>query len=88
MKSRFRWKGVSMITDFETWLLDVGFDRTFRLLEYRRPGDWTPYEMEKRYIDESHYRDNHYPRVNRRGPLFFFYFIFRHKLLFPIFFTF
>lgn len=49
-----------MITDFETWLLDVGFDRTFRLLEYRRPGDWTPYEIEKKYIDESHYKDNHY----------------------------
>lgn len=49
-----------MMTDFETWMLDVGFDRTFRLLEYRRPGDWTPYEMEKKYIDESHYKDNHY----------------------------
>ena len=63
MKSGFRWKGVSMITDFETWLLDVGFDRTFRLLEYRRPGDWTPYETEKKYIDESHYRDNHYALI-------------------------
>ena len=49
-----------MIMDFETWLLDVGFDRTFRLLEYRRLGDWTPYEIEKKYIDESHYKDNHY----------------------------
>lgn len=49
-----------MITDFETWMLDVGFDRTFRMLEYRHPGDWTPYEMEKKYIDESHYKDNHY----------------------------
>lgn len=46
-----------MITDFETWMLDVGFDRTFRILEYRRIGDWTPLEMDKKYIDQSQYKD-------------------------------
>lgn len=49
-----------LITDFETWMLDVGFDRTFRMLEYRRVGDWTPLEMEKKWIDQSHYKDNQY----------------------------
>lgn len=49
-----------MITDFETWLRDVGFDRTFWILEYRRPGDWTPKEIEDKYIDQSQYVDDRY----------------------------
>ena len=52
-----------MITDFETWILDVGFDRTFRMLEYRRVGDWTPLEMEKKWMDQSQYKDNHYTLI-------------------------
>ena len=46
-----------MITDFETWMLDVGFDRTFQMLEYRRPGDWTPRELENKYIDQSQFQN-------------------------------
>lgn len=53
----------SLITDFETWMLDVGFDRTFRMLEYRRVGDWTPLEMEKKWMDQSQYKDNHYTLI-------------------------
>lgn len=52
-----------MITDFETWMLDVGFNRTFRMLEYRRPGDWTPRELENKYIDQSQYVDDRYTYI-------------------------
>ena len=56
-------KGCSMITDFETWMLDVGMDRTFQMLEYRRPGDWTPRELESKYIDQSQYVDDRYTYI-------------------------
>lgn len=49
-----------MITDLETWMLDVGQDRIFRMLELRRVGDWTPKEIEEKYIDQDQYVDNHY----------------------------
>lgn len=52
-----------MITDFETWMLDVGMDRTFQMLEYRRPGDWTPRELENKYIDQSQYVDDRYTYI-------------------------
>lgn len=52
-----------MITDFETWMQDVGFDRIFRMLEYRHPGDWTPRELESKYIDQSRYVDDHYTHI-------------------------
>ena len=52
-----------MITDFETWMLDVGMDRTFQMLEYRRPGDWTPRELESKYIDQSQYVDDRYTYI-------------------------
>lgn len=52
-----------MITDFETWLLDVGMNRTFSMLEYRRPGDWTPLEASKKYIDQTHYRSDSYKLI-------------------------
>ena len=52
-----------MITNFETWMLDVGFDRTFQMLEYRRAGDWTPREMENKYIDQSRYVDDRYTYI-------------------------
>lgn len=51
------------MTDFETWMLDCGYNRIFRMLEYRRIGDWTPYEMEKKYTDQSEFKDNHYQFV-------------------------
>lgn len=49
-----------MVTDFATWMLENGFDRVFRLLEKRRPGDWTPYEMEQKFVDESQYVSSEY----------------------------
>ena len=52
-------KGLNM-TDFETWLHDVGYDRIFRMLKLRRVGDWTPYEIGQKYIDQDQYEDNHY----------------------------
>ena len=33
------------ITDFETFMIDDGFHRIFRMLEKRQPGDWTPKEL-------------------------------------------
>lgn len=51
------------MTDFETWLLDVGRDRIFRMLEYRRIGDWTPHEMENKYIDQSEFKSCMYQFV-------------------------
>ena len=48
------------MTDFETWMLDKGYDRIFRMLELRRVGDWTPKEIEEKYIDQDQYISNHY----------------------------
>lgn len=48
------------MTDFETWLLDFGYDHIIRMLEVRKPGQYTPYEMDKKFEDESLYIDDHY----------------------------
>ena len=45
------------ITDMETWLMDNDH-RIFRYLVYRRM--FTPYEQEKKFVDESEFQDNHY----------------------------
>ena len=44
---------MKMFTDLETFMLDVGFDRIFRILIRRRSGDWTPREMDEKYLDQS-----------------------------------
>ena len=44
-----------IMTDFETWMLDFGQDHIFRMLEYRRPGEWTPLELSQKYTDQSRY---------------------------------
>lgn len=49
-----------MFTDFETFIRNVGYERIFRMLELRRVGDWTPFEMEKKYMDQDQYVSNHY----------------------------
>lgn len=54
------------MTDIDTWLLDVANDRIFRILEYRRIGDYTPLEMEKKYIDQSEFKSNSYTFVKIR----------------------
>lgn len=48
------------MTDFETWLHDFGSDHILRMLEIRRPGQYTPYEMDRKFEDESLYVDSHY----------------------------
>ena len=52
-----------MITDLETFMLDEGFGRIFRMLEKRTPGDWTPREMSEKYINQDHYVNDHYSLI-------------------------
>lgn len=42
-----------MMTDLETFMLDDGFDRIFRMYIFKRM--FTPYEREKAYMDETVY---------------------------------
>ena len=51
------------MTDFETWLHDFGYDHILRMLEIRRPGQYTPYEMDKKFVDESLYIDDHFSHI-------------------------
>lgn len=46
------------MTDFNTWLLNCGEKRIFRMWELRRAGDWTPREMEEKWRDQSQYVDD------------------------------
>ncbi len=49
------------MTDFETWMLDDGYDRIFHYLRYRQPGQFTPEEMDRKYSDQLlEYLDIHY----------------------------
>ena len=47
-----------LITDFETWLHDVGGDRLFRFLVYKR--SYTPYEQKNCFIDQTEFDDISY----------------------------
>ena len=48
-----------IITDFETWLMDESDTKIFRYLIYKKV--YTPYEQDKKYMDESEYEDGgHY----------------------------
>lgn len=53
------------MTDFQTWLLDDGYDRIFRMWEFRRIGDWTPREIERKWSDQSQYvnNDSHFVKI-------------------------
>lgn len=44
--------------DIYTWLHDVGEDKLFRFVVYRRI--FTPYEQEQKFSDESQYEDTHF----------------------------
>lgn len=46
--------------DFDTFMKETGYNRIFRMVKLRRVGDWTPYEMDMKFSDESHYEDPHY----------------------------
>lgn len=51
------------MTDFETWLHDFGYEHIFRMLEIRRPGQYTHYEMDKKFVDQSLYVDYHFRHI-------------------------
>ena len=42
--------------DFHTWLLDVGYNRIFRMWKYKRM--FTPYEQDQKFSDESVFEDD------------------------------
>ena len=44
------------MTDFNTWLLDYGYNRIFRMWKYKRM--FTPYQQQKAFSDESQYVDD------------------------------
>jgi hypothetical protein len=47
--------------DLETFMHDVGGDRIFQLLIYKKV--YTPYEQEQKFRDESVYTDNSYQDI-------------------------
>ena len=47
--------------DFETFMHDVGGDRIFQMLVYKKV--YTPYEQEKKFRDESVYTDDSYQDI-------------------------
>ena len=57
MRQEFRLKRWITMTDFETWLHDFGCKHILRMLEIRRPGQYTPYEIDKKFEDQSLYVD-------------------------------
>ena len=44
-------------TDMETWFCDNG-DRIYRFVVYKKL--FTPYEQDKKFMDESQFEDDHY----------------------------
>ena len=44
-------------TDMETWFLDNS-DRIYRFVVYKKL--FTPYEQDKKFMDESQFEDTHY----------------------------
>ena len=54
------------MTDFETWLLDFGYEHILRMLEIRRPGQYTPYEVEHKYMEQSLYKNTYYSHIETK----------------------
>lgn len=46
-------------TNFATWFLYSAKNRVFRMWEFRRIGDWTPLELESKYMDQSQYKSDY-----------------------------
>lgn len=46
-----------MLKELNEWLSETAAKRIFQMLEYRRPGDWTPFEIEHKFIYESQYKN-------------------------------
>ena len=57
------------MTDFETWLHDFGYDHILRMLEIRRPGQYTPYEIDKKFVDQSLYVDYHFRHIQIKAAI-------------------
>ena len=51
------------MTDLETFILDEGRDKIFRMYKYRKI--YTPYEQDKKYSDESIFENGSYPSFVR-----------------------
>lgn len=51
------------MTDLETWFLDFGSDHIFRILYVRKPGQFTPCEIDKKFSDQSLYMNDCYTYI-------------------------
>lgn len=49
--------------NIDNWLKEYIYTTVFRMLEVRKPGQYTPYEMENKFIDQSLYKDDHYEHI-------------------------
>lgn len=46
--------------NIDEWLRENIYTTVFRILEIRKPGQYTPYEMENKFMDQSLYKDDQY----------------------------
>lgn len=53
---------MKIMKNFETFV-EENKNKIFRILELRRVGDWTPLEIEEKYVDQDQYVDNHYSKI-------------------------
>lgn len=51
------------MTDLETWYFDEGMDNFYKILIYKKV--WTPYEIDKKFSDESAFEDGGYYKIVR-----------------------
>ena len=58
----------SIFGDWETFMHDVGEERIFQMNVYKRL--YTPYEIDKKFMDESIYEDSTYTSVIIRESVF------------------
>lgn len=49
--------------NIDEWLKENIYTTVFRMLEVRKPGQYTPYEMENKFVDQSLYKENHYEHI-------------------------
>lgn len=49
--------------DFEKWVCDFASKHIIRMLELRKPGQYTPYEVDNKFSDESLYIDDTYRHI-------------------------
>lgn len=49
--------------NIDDWLKENMYTTIFRMLEIRKPGQYTPYEIDNKFIDQSLYKDDHYEHI-------------------------